>query len=360
MKYIVYLTTNKINGKIYIGVHGTETPEKFDGYLGCGVYINKPSSYNKNKYHLHNAILKYGVSSFYRKTIKVFDNLEDALNLESYLVDEDFIKRTDTYNMTTGGQIPPVKTKTIYEFNINGVLIKTWDSITSITKTFNCNKDRIWMAIKDKRSFNNSYWSISPTIDISEFRLSSRGYVFQYNKDGVLLNTFQNASIASTKLDINRETIVNAIFNRTLCNGYYFLRADENIDLLLNEKSSKKLINIVPVYRYLKTGEFDKEFKSIKMAVKNTPNSSHGNIIRAIKHDRTCGGYKWSYLKSDIIQPFNKEQIKSVKVAQYDLNHNLIKIWNSVSECKKEYPSCQKVCRKERKSSKGFIFEYIS
>lgn len=44
MKYIVYLTKNlksKINGtnKIYIGVHKTENPEIFDGYIGCGVYI---------------------------------------------------------------------------------------------------------------------------------------------------------------------------------------------------------------------------------------------------------------------------------------------------------------------------------
>ena len=107
MKYIVYQTTNKVNKKIYIGVHETENPDKFDGYIGCGAYINKPSSYNKGKTHLHNAILKYGISQFIRTTIKVFDNLEDALDLECWLVDEEFVKRTDTYNMIIGGGYPP-------------------------------------------------------------------------------------------------------------------------------------------------------------------------------------------------------------------------------------------------------------
>ena len=49
MKYIVYCTTNLINKKIYIGQHLTENPNKFDNYLGCGVYANRPSTYNKPK-----------------------------------------------------------------------------------------------------------------------------------------------------------------------------------------------------------------------------------------------------------------------------------------------------------------------
>ena len=360
MKYIVYLTTNKINNKIYIGVHKTEDPNVFDGYIGCGAYINKPSSYNKGKTHLHNAILKYGTSAFHRITLRVFDSLEDALDLESWLVTKDFIKRSDTYNMTVGGEIPPILNKVIYEFNLSGELIKKWESIKSITDTFNVNKDRITMCIKDKRSFNNSYWSYSSKIDISEYRLSFRGYVFQYNKDGVLLNTYENTSIAALKLDITRDAIINAVFNRTTCCGYYFLRADEDIHKLIFEKSSKLLKNITPVYRYLKTGEFDKSYKSITLAVKDTPKTSHGNIIRAIKNNRTCGGYKWSYEKSDFIKSYTEISLKPVKIAQYDLNHNLVKIWDSVSDCKKEFPSCQKVCRKERKTSKGYIFEYIS
>ena len=360
MKYIVYLTTNKINNKIYIGVHETEDPETFDGYIGCGANINKPSSYNKGKTHLHNAILKYGTSAFYRHTLKVFDNLEDALDLEAWLVTDDFVKRSDTYNMTFGGQIPPILSKTIYEFNLQGKLIKTWKSIKTITDEFNINKDRIHMCIKDKRSFNNSYWAETDSINISEYKLSSRGYVFQYNKDGVLLDTFENASKAALKLDINRDAIINSVFGRTTCCGYYFLRADENIDDLLKEKLNKKKLNIISVYRYLETGEFNKEYQSISEASRDTPKTSRGSIVRAIKNNRTSGGFKWSYIKSDKVQPYSELDLKPIKIAQYDKDHNLIKVWDSVSECKKAFPSCQKVCRKERKTSKGFIFEYIS
>ena len=360
MKYIVYLTTNKINNKIYIGVHETENPNIFDGYIGCGANINKPNSYNKGKTHLHQAILKYGISAFHRITLKEFDNLSDALDLECWIVSDEFIKRTDTYNMILGGEYPPILSKKVYQFDLQGNLIKDWKSIVSVIDNYKCNKNRITMAIKDKRSFDNCYWSFTNTININNYRLSSRGYVFQYNKDGKLINTFTNASEASLKLDIQRDAIVNSVFNRTTCNGYYFLRADEDIDNLLNEKSTKKLINITPVYRYLITGEFNKGYKSISEAIKDNPKSSNGNIIRAIKNNRNCANYKWSYIKSNIIKPYTELDLKPIKIAQYDLNHNLIKIWKSVADCKKEFPSCQKVCRKERKSTNNFIFEYIS
>ena len=361
MKYIVYITTNTINHKIYIGVHQTETPYKFDGYLGCGAIINKPSSYNKDKTHLHNAILKYGTKAFTRKTLKVFDTLEDALDLEALLVNEEFIKRKDTYNMTNGGNLPPKLTKPIYQFTLDGKLLKTWDSIIKIIDTEKVNHDRIYMCIKGKYSFNNCFWSYENSIDISEYRLSARGYVYQYNMDGVLLNKFKNASEAALQLDVTREAIVNAVYNRTRCCGYYFLKADEDINTLFAEKTNIIKRNTTPVYRYLLDGTFDKEFSSIKMALIDTPKTSHGNIIRAIKNNKTCGGYKWSYVKSNTYTPFMeiKSPREKVKIAQYDLQHNLIKVWDSVKDCKKQYPSCQRVCRKDRRSSKGYIFEYI-
>lgn len=360
MKYIVYLTTNIINNKIYIGVHGTNNPDRFDGYIGCGANIRKPSSYNSGKTHLHRAILKYGVKAFKRKTLRCFDNLDDALDLEALLVTEEFVQRIDTYNMTPGGSFPPIFTKKIFEFDLHGNLIKSWKAIKDISNTYNCDKDQIALCIKAKRSFKHHFWAITDTIDVSQYRITLRGEVVQYNKDGQYLNTFQSVQEASLKLDLPRDSIVGAIFGRHLCAGYYFLREGENISDFLYQKQNKINLNHTKIYRYTLNGDFDKEYLSIKEAVEDTPKSSHGNIIRAIKNNRTCGGYKWSYIKTSAITPYTSTELKSVKIAQYDLQHNLIKIWNTVSECKKAFPSCQKVCRKERRSSNGYIFEYIS
>lgn len=43
-KFIVYLTINLNNKKKYVGVHSTKTPDKFDGYLCNGSWVQTPST----------------------------------------------------------------------------------------------------------------------------------------------------------------------------------------------------------------------------------------------------------------------------------------------------------------------------
>ena len=64
------------------------------------------------------------------------------------------------------------------------------------------------MCVRDKRSFDNCYWSYEDNINVEEYRLSSRGYVYQYNKDGVLLNIFENATQAALELDLNTLIVI--------------------------------------------------------------------------------------------------------------------------------------------------------
>ena len=156
MKYIVYLTINTENNKIYIGVHKTENPDIFDGYIGCGVIINNPSSYSNPETPFQYAVKKYGASSFRRFTLKVFDNIEDALELEKDLVTPSFLKREDVYNVTIGGNLGnyyfPVN-----QFDLKGNFLKTWDNAQLAADFYHISSTAIYNAMKFKGSCNKYY-----------------------------------------------------------------------------------------------------------------------------------------------------------------------------------------------------------
>jgi len=90
MSYSVYETTNQVNGKVYRGVHATENPDIFDGYLGSGTVLKQ-------------AIKKYGKNNFKREILSVHEDFDDAYDEERRIVDKMFVKRDDTYNLVIGG-----------------------------------------------------------------------------------------------------------------------------------------------------------------------------------------------------------------------------------------------------------------
>jgi group I intron endonuclease len=88
--WILYQTTNICNGKIYVGVHKVANTAKSRKYLGSG-YALKP------------AIEKYGRENFTRTTLAKFSSGKDAYAAEAEMVNEEFVKRDDTYNINLGG-----------------------------------------------------------------------------------------------------------------------------------------------------------------------------------------------------------------------------------------------------------------
>jgi hypothetical protein len=88
MFYTVYKITNLVNNKIYVGLHVTDNLN--DDYLGSGKQIQA-------------AVKKYGRDNFKREYIKICKTPEEMYNLEAEIVNEDFVKNPNTYNMKTGG-----------------------------------------------------------------------------------------------------------------------------------------------------------------------------------------------------------------------------------------------------------------
>ena len=92
MYYTIYKTTNKINGKFYIGKHQTTDPN--DSYYGSGIKLQL-------------AIEKYGKDNFTKEVLFIFDNEHDMTQKEKEIITEEFVSRKDTYNVGIGGEGGP-------------------------------------------------------------------------------------------------------------------------------------------------------------------------------------------------------------------------------------------------------------
>lgn len=88
MFYYLYETRNILNNKIYVGVHKTE--DMNDGYMGSGKVIT-------------HALAKYGVENFTKVILETFENDEDMYAREKEVVNDDFLRRKDIYNLRRGG-----------------------------------------------------------------------------------------------------------------------------------------------------------------------------------------------------------------------------------------------------------------
>jgi hypothetical protein len=88
MYYTIYQITNKINGKIYIGLHKTDDLD--DSYMGSGKALKRDQK-------------KFGMEHFEKEILHVFDNPDEMIVKEQELVNEEFVARKDTYNIMLGG-----------------------------------------------------------------------------------------------------------------------------------------------------------------------------------------------------------------------------------------------------------------
>lgn len=234
MKYIVYQTVNKINNKIYIGVHGTEI-DTFDGYIGNGININRPSTYLHPKTPFQYAVKKYGVKNFIRSTIKTFNKEEDAYRLEAELVNEEFLSRDDVYNLALGGKLNydnlHSPKKRVYMYDLNGNYIRSFDSINSAARTVNpkaVNGSHISRAIKTGRVYFQYQWSyeLVPCMKkisckkLKSFNTVNSPEVGRYDDDGNLLETFKNLTECRKAGYLNANKVLQG--KRLHCNGFIF------------------------------------------------------------------------------------------------------------------------------------------
>lgn len=186
--------------------------------------------------------------------------------------------------------------------------------------------------------------------------------VNQYDLKGNFIATYNSAKIASEITKLDYTGIVTCCRHERNVSGNYQWRyiTDTNLQLLTNDKNVIK--TKVGIIQYDLNGNKIKEFSSLKEASEQT-GITHSSICSVCKENAyTAGGFRWSYADKEL-RPIKKGKYQAKKVAQYDLNNNLIAIYNSLTEASEKTKISKgnmgSVCRGERKTAGNYIWKYI-
>lgn len=353
MKYIVYLTTNKINNKIYVGVHKTENPDIFDGYIGNSINVfNVNSELNNPKIPFHRAVKKYGYDAFVRDTIQVFDTEEEALDLEALIVDENFIAREDTYNITLGGGLPPLHNKTVYQYSLSGDFIKEWDSLTDAAYNYNTTGNLIGISANFKRTSVGYLWSFNKVdkLNIEEYNIyNPKIPIHLYDIDKNYVRSYKSMTECFKDLNVNLSTVQRAVKLGTCINDFY-------LSTILSSKFNTPTVPkpVGDIHQYNLDGSYVKSYTN-KEQLKNF---KIGDINRSIKEQRTYKGYIWIRgEKLDSVPPKKVNRVR--KIGQYTMDEELVRIFDTLREARLEFPNVSKVLRGVAKHCHNFKFKYI-
>lgn len=359
-KYIVYETSNKINNKIYIGVHKTKNPFSFDGYIGCGVYVTQPYTYQYAKTAFQYAVKKYGPKNFIRKTLAIFDTEEEAYLLEEHIVNDKFLARNDVYNMVLGGIGGCLKSEKIkvYQYDLKGNYMQEHCSMADAALAVGAGDyTLISYAIRKKAIAKNSFWSTDKVnkINLDNYNLGNTNYtkISIYDINGNFIETMKSITSLSKKYNLSFNLVKkSSILGICLNNKFYtcFLEAK-------NYSIARSLyIKNRPVFKYDSNGNFICEYESQAKAEKLNPESNINKSIKLKELDKN--GYMWSVEKTE---KYNVPLKRSKKrVGKFDLNLNLIKEYDSATRAAKENgTSVWKVLTGTNKTHKGYIYKYL-
>lgn len=354
---IVYLTINLVNFHIYIGVHDIDTNGPTDLYLGNGVVANMPSTYMHPKEPFQFAVKKYGPKNFRRITLAEFDTRKEALWLEGILVNDRFLARNDVYNITRGGGDPPKLTAAVYQYDLDGNFIAEYESLKEASKIVGVDDTAISNAVLYKTVSAKSFWAeyLTSKLDTTDYDNTTQSRkVYSYTADGSFIKEYECIMDAVREYNTSLGVIQRAIKSQTKVHETYF--SFERLESF-KKKITQRHYND-PIHQYSLEGDYIKTFNSIGDVVKQM-GSVYRGISASITTQTTCGGFQWSWDKIDKMPNKAVYQSQAKKVGQYTLDGKLIKVYNTVRDCRKDFGNVSKVLKGLVKTCKGYTFKYI-
>lgn len=272
----IYRIYNDINDKSYIGLTTNTVETRWKKHLSNSAFV---------KYHLYDAMRLYGVEHFFIETLEKVDDKNLAIR-EQYWIQK-YDSFNNGYNETLGGEGNQIYDKTQF-YNL-------WDngySVGEISKELNCARSTVYEALLDYKNYSvkESFYRKS---------VNNQKKVCQFNLQGQLLNTFDSLKEATLAVDASKSAIGQCcamVSGHKTAKGYFWLfekdknKINELVKSLNNGRREQKVAqldsndNIIAI------------FNSAKEAAQSFGRSKDSHIGDCCKGRRkTCFGYKWKY-----------------------------------------------------------------
>ena len=219
----IYVTTNLINGKMYVGQRTIQriwNKNSWKTYLGSGT-------------HLHNAIKKYGRENFSRKIIDIAFDADELNKLEYfYTVKFNSVDNEQWYNLCYGGGVDGLNKdnkkiqKKVVQYDLNGNFIKEYKSLNEASRDNNLCRNSIkncCIGTQFKTDDRTTWRYKGDSFDkfgLEEFIQPTKSVV-QYDLNLNYISTYSGVREAERQTSIDRSTIIRCCKKKQQTAGGY-------------------------------------------------------------------------------------------------------------------------------------------
>lgn len=242
--YTVYMHTNKINNKVYVGITCEGIQQRWRNGKG---YLRKDKDGKFKQPKFARAIEKYGWNNFEHIIFAENLNHDDACNMEKLLIIL-WDAMDNGYNNTAGGEgtvgkknSPECRAKIseshigmhsgeknpkarkVAQYTINGELIRVWDYMRQASRSLGISESSITMCCQQKVGYNTAGGFVWRYVeDCVIYKINPTGLketkVVQLSKDGELICIWDSIIQASRELGIDRTSISACCRRKPHCN----------------------------------------------------------------------------------------------------------------------------------------------
>ena len=290
----IYIITNSVNGKVYIGKTPAGIQTRWERHIADSI---KPRKY---KSLLYEAMNKYGIDKFHITQIEECSN--DKLDEREQYWIRQYNSYGSGYNLTIGGDGHNV----ISDDEIKNIL-DLWEkgyTQREISEIVNRNHKAI------KRIIYNSGVTRNEVIRRQTLKLrpSRTSPIYAYDIDGIFLKQYGSMAEASEELSVPIGYIYDIFRGRRKAIKGMTFRRDKT------DKIAPVVYAVKPkvqVYQYSMDGDFIRGYETTASASKSVGlNDTRGIRNSCNSCKTTSGGYQWRWYKTDNIGKPNARYIR--------------------------------------------------